>query len=75
MTTHNRHYNGRDNRSQRRMASLYCAHRPWGYSESGNTPDAPIGALKGLLRLSYCIKLVYRVYQKYTGEVETSLAT
>ena len=26
--------------------------------------NAPIGALKGLVRLSYCIKLVYWVYQK-----------
>jgi hypothetical protein len=26
--------------------------------------NAPIGALKGLVRISYCIKLVYRVCQK-----------
>jgi len=35
------------------------------------TPDAPIGALKVLLRLNACTKVVYRAYQKYTEEVET----
>lgn len=39
------------------------------------TPYAPIGALKVLLRLNHCTKVVYRVYQKYTGEVETSPTT
>jgi len=39
------------------------------------TPDAPIGALRVLLRLSYYAKVVYRVYRKFTGEVETPPTT